>query len=478
MRGGLARVATFPESGIPPARSGDGRYSGPPANALPAVYGRTDLLRIALFLVICLSIGRMHQHYSFLAPLRPALVLFGLAIVMAILSPKSLNQVGLLRSWQARIVCAIGLMALISAPLGISLGASAVFIISDFSKTLVLSILVIAATRHTRDLATFAWAFVLGCAFLVYLSLFHFQLSITFDGFSRLSNLYMYDANDINSIIGIGLGLVALFAQAYTGVRRYAAIVLLLGMGAAVARSGSRGGFLGLVTVGACLLLALNHVAIVKRAAFVGAIGLGLALFAPPGYWDQMKTILSPKEDYNWTDEDGRKQIWERGMGYMITYPVAGLGINNFARAECTISDKALAHVTGTGLRCAAPHNTYLQAGAELGIPGMILWLVMVFGSILKMRSLAKRQPRHWEHGDLEARFLFHAPKYLMICMCAFAVTSVFVSHAYLDPVYLLLALMAGTYTATAGRMRREGWQPAGGPPAAQRERGRLARAG
>jgi len=169
-----------------------------------------------------------------------------------------------------------------------------------------------------------------------------------------------------------------------------------------------------------------------------------------------MKTILTPKQDYNWSAEDGRRQISKRGVGYMMEYPIGGLGIGNFQRAECTISSKALNSMPDSRLTCTAPHNSYLQIGAELGFPGLILWLVMIFGGIVKMRTLAKRLPRQWESGDSEARFLFHAPRYLTICLTGFAVTSFFVSHAYLDPVYLLMALMAGTYTAAAQRIRRE----------------------
>jgi O-antigen ligase len=369
------------------------------------------------------------------------------------LQPKYLNQAPLFKTWPAKIVAAIGAMALASAVLGISLGASASFILSDFSKTLLLSFLLVAATRNAGDVRAFSWAFVLGCAFLVYLSLFFFQLSKVGGGLARLNNLYMYDANDINSILVIGFGLVALLAQTYTGARRFGCIILMLGMGAAISRSGSRD-FPGLLVVGAGLLITLNRVSVVKRLGFVGLIGLGLALYAPPGYWNQMKTILAPKQDYNWSAEDGRRQIWTRGMGYMMQYPIGGLGIGNFQRAECTISSKAKNHVINTGLTCIAPHNSYLQIGAELGFPGLTLWLVMIFGGIANLRALAKRVPRHWEKGDADAQFLFQAPRYLTICR-ADRLTSFFVSHAYLDPVYILMGLMAGTYTATrrSGRL-------------------------
>src|SRR5213594_1994067 len=77
----------------------------------PAARGRIDLLRISLFLVVFLSIGRMHQHYAFLAAFRPALVLVGLATALALLQPKYLNHAPLLGTWPARIVAAIGAMA-------------------------------------------------------------------------------------------------------------------------------------------------------------------------------------------------------------------------------------------------------------------------------------------------------------------------------------------------------------------------------
>ena len=428
-----------------------------PPLVVPAPRGKIDLLRLALFMVVALSIGRMHQHYGFLAAFRPALVLVGLATALALMQPKSLNSAPLLKTWPVKIVAAIGAMALASALLGISLGASATFIISDYSKTLLLFFLLVAATRNARDLIAFTWAFALGCAFLIYLSLFFFQVS-TAGGSSiaRLWHLYMYDSNDINSILVIGLGLIALLAQTSTGVGRYAAVLMMLGIGAAVSRSGSRGGFLGFVVVAAALLVSLNRVSVLKRAGFVAVIGIGVLLSAPPGYWDQMSTILTPKEDYNWTAEYGRKQIITRGVGYMMDYPIAGLGINNFQRAECTISAKAQEVRPGGKMLCIAPHNSYLQIGAELGFPGLTLWLIMIFGGIVKLHALAKRLPRHWENGDWEARFLFHAPRYFSICLIGFSVTSFFVSHAYLDPIYLLMALMAGTYAAVADRIRRE----------------------
>src|SRR6266851_10259984 len=136
-----------------------GRHRRSPSLGVSASARGIDPLRIALCLVVFLSIGRMHQHYAILSLFRPALVLVGLATALALLQPKYLSQAPVLKTWPAKIVAAIGAMALASAPLGISLGASATFILSDFSKTLLLFFLLVAATRHARDLIAFSWAF-------------------------------------------------------------------------------------------------------------------------------------------------------------------------------------------------------------------------------------------------------------------------------------------------------------------------------
>jgi O-antigen ligase len=137
----------------------------------------------------------------------------------------------------------------------------------------------------------------------------------------------------------------------------------------------------------------------------------------------------------------------------MMTHPIFGIGINNFWRAECFESDKARSHIAGTGIKCSAAHNSYIQAGAELGIPGLVLWLVLIFGGIRGMLRLRRRLPPAWARGSPEDRFLYLAPLYLAVAMVGFAVSSFFVSFAWMDPVYYLAALMAGVYSVASRRL-------------------------
>jgi O-antigen ligase len=377
--------------------------------------------------VVVVSLSRVHVHLG-LEALRPALVLALAAGAYALLSPHLANTRNLIHHWPAKAIIALGLLAVVSAPFGLSLGGSASYILGHYSKVLILAFLLIAAIRSVEDLSLFVWAVVASCGLLAYFALFVFELRMSpQSATARLGDLYTYDANDVSCILVSGLPLVLLVFQTSKLRGKLIAGAILIGIGATLARTGSRGGFVGFLVVGAALLLLVPRVSVVKRIGFVGAAVVGLVLYAPPGYWGQMRTLQNPTADYNWTSVDGRKRLAERGIGYMKAYPIFGLGIDNFARAEGTISEKALNFVdrTGVSLRWTAPHNSFVQVGAELGIPGLLLWSSILFGGILGMYRLRRRLPQAWARGDPSHRFLYYMTVYMPVALLGFAATSV-----------------------------------------------------
>src|SRR5256886_14550022 len=84
----------------------------------------------------------------------------------------------------------------------------------------------------------------------------------------------------------------------------------------------------------------------------------------------------------------------------MLDYPAFGIGINNFERAEGTISDKARRSFAGDPIRWVAPHNSFVQVGAELGLPGLILWSSLIVGGIVGMSRLRRRLPPAWRSEE------------------------------------------------------------------------------
>lgn len=445
---GLAAPAAPPADAAKPAAAGSPR----------AIAIVRDPLQFALFVLTILTISRVHQHFSIVAKLRPALLLVAASLAYAFLRPAALARGSVLRHWPARRIALIGALACASAVFGISLGRSATFILQEYSKTLVYAFLLIAAIRHATDLYSFVLAYVISSGILVFFAQFVFGLSQSANSqVSRLSNLYTYDANDLGLVLIVGLAMTLMLMATAKPLGRVLLTLNIVGIAAALARSGSRGAFLGVVAFGLGALALMRHVSVARRVGIVLLAAIALGIGAPPGYWAQMSTVLSPKKDYNFSSKDGRKQLILRGVGYMVEYPVFGLGINNFQRAECTISEKARKHTIGTGLRCTPPHNSYVQAGAELGVPGLLVWCSIVFGGIAAMLRVRRRLPAHWRFGDPEARFLYGAPTYFALALIGFAVTAFFLSFAWMDIIYFLAALMTGFYVSIEDRRRREG---------------------
>ncbi len=413
-----------------------------------------DAFHITLLALVFLNISRFHQQVSLLKAMRPELVLTLLCVALAFIKPSVLSKRPLLETWPARGAALFGVLASLSALFGISLGHSAVFILNSYGKTLIFTFLVIAAVRSARDLYSLVWAGVLSSGWLAYTSMFVFRLS-NYQGYARLAHLDTYDANDVGLVMLVGLGLTLLAFQTSRTLGKIACSVIMLCIGATLARSGSRGAFVGLLAFGAALLLLAHTVSVAKRLGFVFAVVLGMLLFAPPGYWEQMETIANPKADYNWNTVNGRRNVALRGIGYMLQYPVFGIGINNFERAECTISDKAKTYTTGEPMWCTPPHNAYIEAAAETGIPGGILWLLMVPGGVIWALRMRRRMPKAWETGDPEQRFLYLCPLYFAVLLTGFSAGALFLSFTWYDVTYYLFALLAGLQVAVSEKLRR-----------------------
>jgi len=181
--------------------------------------------------------------------------------------------------------------------------------------------------------------------------------------------------------------------------------------------------------------------------SILAVVAAGLFFSAPEGYWKQMSTILNLKEDYNYSVDYGRKAIAKRGLGYMLGRPLFGVGVANFPRAEGTISPIANTRLSeGLSVEWIAPHNTYVNVGAEMGIPALTIWVSLLLGGTVGLWRLRRRLPPSWAHESAERKFLSDACLFLPISFLGFAVTSIFLSHAYTIVPYVIFAYLGGLH--------------------------------
>ncbi|HEY9225987.1 MAG TPA: O-antigen ligase family protein, partial [Gemmatimonadaceae bacterium] len=390
-------------------------------------------IRLPLFLLIIITISRVHQNFPILAKVRPALLLFAWALAMLVFGDKRSLALGNVRELPSRLILWLGAAAMLSVPFGISIGGSASYFLNAYSKTLILALMVAVAIRNADDLWTMVWAYVIAVGILALMTMTVFRMGpASASGFSRLGDGYTYDANDIGLVCVTGLPLCLATFRTSRTFGKAASLMILAMSCVAIARTGSRGAFLGILSIAAGLLLMARGTGVGKRLV-IAVIGAGaLAIAAPQGYLSQMSTITNPTDDYNWTSQTGRKEVAKRGFGYLMRNPVTGIGLWNFPRAEGTLSEAAQAFEEGgAGVKWSTTHNSYLQALVEMGIIGGVLFAALIIVGIgfgRTVRRMTGARPTLHGSGQL---LVTNVAEYLPIAFIGFAVTCFFLSFAY-----------------------------------------------
>ena len=423
-------------------------WTPPPTAAVTQRAPGWDPLLVSVAVYIATSVGRVHQLFPILLPFKPALLSAVMAIGLFVLDKGRQRRLALLRSRST--TCLLGLLvwSALSVPAALNQGL-AFHSWTDFARTVVMFFVVAGSVRHARGVER--------------LTLVYFAVTVVYTGVVvsrfqlgaedwRLGRLYYYDANDMATLIATAMPLGLYFVLAH----RHLVLRLCAGGGLAVLavgliRSGSRGGFLALLAVTAFVLLGFTTVPARARVAGLIVILAVAGTTASDRYWTQMQTIIHPHQDYNATSEAGRLKIWQRGIGYMAANPVFGVGMRNFQVAEGTISPLARLQERGIGILWGAAHNSFVQMGAELGVPGLLLFVGLIAGAFRSLRRVVSARSRAGPTTDEVARLA----QTLMAALVAFVVGAFFLSLGYADLLYVLAALSVGLAKSARGETAR-----------------------
>jgi len=411
------------------------------AAAVPSVIRahdqKWDPLLICVAGYVLTAVGRVHQLFAFLEPLHLALVCASLAVALYVLGgwrERRFNHV--LRVRTTRYVLGLTLWLALSVP-GALWQGGAFEMATDFAKMILMFLVIAATVRGMRDVERLAFIYLLsgGIYAAVVLSRFHVNAQDW-----RLASLYYYDANDFATFAVMCLPIgVHFMVRPGASWRRLVSAVALGCLAVGVIWAGSRGGFLALLAVAAFLLLRYTAIRARWRFLTTALLAVVFTATATDTYWEKMRTILNPKEDYNITEAEGRLPVWKRGLGYMLDHPVFGVGAGNFPAAEGTLSPLAEAAARGRGVKWSVAHNSFIQVGAELGIPGLLLFVGMLASALRALRAAERvRIPRGpYDHSRVPAQLA----QTLMASLIGYMVGGFFLSLAYKDVLFVLIAL-------------------------------------
>ncbi len=399
---------------------------------------KPDLLTFLVGGMILTYVWRLQDLYPALGRVKILAVLSVLAALVWLVD--SDRRRNLKRIVGPILLCLGGLFALmiVGIPLSLWPGGSFAFLREEYAKIFFFVIVTAGSVRGLEDLEFYAKALVVGGLVFSATALARWDIDAT----GRWGDLVYYDANDFAFVLVCALPFVVYFLRRGTPrLMRMMAFVSLLLFIVALARSGSRGGFLGLVAI--AIYISIVFRAIPRRvritAAVVGASVL--LVFASEQYWTQMRTMLSPTEDYNWSSETGRINVWKRGIGYMVRSPILGVGVDQFYTAEGRLSEVSRARsAVGSGFKWSAPHNSFIQVGAELGVTGLLLFLGAIVGAIKALAGVHRSTFASGRPGAPEEAM----SQAVIGGLIAFCVAGFFLTQAYSMILHTLLAFAIG----------------------------------
>ncbi|HEY4591928.1 MAG TPA: O-antigen ligase family protein, partial [Thermoanaerobaculia bacterium] len=139
-------------------------------------------------------------------------------------------------------------------------------------------------------------------------------------------------------------------------------------------------------------------------------------------YVERAQTISDYQEDRS---AMGRLNAWQTSWGVFLDYPVFGVGPNNLEVVYRAYSPEPD--------RFRVSHNAFLQILCECGLPALVLFLAVIASGLWSLRRTQRAAERDsWV--EVYARML-------QISLLAYLIGSMFLSTAYSELLYQIIAM-------------------------------------
>ena len=253
------------------------------------------------------------------------------------------------------------------------------------------------------------------------------QMLLATDRVSVNAGAFLGDGNDFALSVNVCLPFsLFLMLEASTTRTRifWGLIVLLLVMSIVVTQS--RGGTIALVIVGLYFWAKSRRKAL---TAAMAACAVVLVVYAaPPGYFERIKTTTNTEED----SAAGRITAWKTSFKIALGSPLLGAGAGNFPVAFGSIN----------GGRWMTAHSIYFLLLGELGFPGLILLLALIFANLA---ANARLQRKLKNHASPRAPTMASLLTCTSASLIGFAIAGAFLSASYYPHIYVVCGLLSAT---------------------------------
>lgn len=198
------------------------------------------------------------------------------------------------------------------------------------------------------------------------------------------SGLQGSDENDLSLIIALGVPLAwSMVLKNKDNIKMWPYLIFILTVSLAILLTGSRGGLLVLLASLTYVAATTNkmpknfQIVLICMVIFVGPPAV--VKVVPPATLKRLGTVVKELKGGSMSN---RRKIWDAGLRYFNNSPFLGAGFNCYKEVVYQY----------LGYKIVA-HNTFLSVMVELGIPGLILFLIMLgsnFVSIMKQKFVKR----------------------------------------------------------------------------------------
>jgi O-antigen ligase len=375
--------------------------------------------------LIMITVGRVHELF----PILEGVQIAKYAMIVGLISMfMSRNTQTLYSKYTSiiKLIMAIFCLAIISVSFSVYKSQSLEYISTSLLGTILLIILILKTCTSLAVIRHYLLAIVFSATLLAY-------GVMSEGGNGRLSVGESLDPNDLALYLISIVPLV--FTQIFI-VNKIKKIILSICVGLflfAIISTGSRGGFLGLVTVVLTLFFqkmprvsgGYYSMFNLKKILLIVAAVILMYSIAPAEYWQRIDTMSNPSQDYNVDDDRGRLAIWEQGIDMTLKYPW-GIGVAAFASAQGMLE----------GGYYQTAHNSLIQIAGELGFLGLGLYLILFIKTIKYLNKVIVDK-----HETISVDTKFTAIG-LRTGLFGFFISSFFLSQAYAPLLYTFYAII------------------------------------
>jgi O-antigen ligase len=374
------------------------------------------------------------QAIPALAPYRIALLTAAVVVMTHVYDRLRRQQPIVHLTREIWVTLCLVVWAFMTVPFSYWPGGSLSFLVGDYLKTLAIFWLLSNVVNTLTRFRQVTWGLSLMAIPLAVTAVENFLSGtyVSVEMHQPVKRILGYEGpltenpNDLALMLNLILPLsVALFLANRKPLGRALLLIAILLQATAVILTFSRTGFLTLATIVLLYLVRLR--ARSERVWAWAAVVLAFACipWLPSGYLDRLSTITSIESDVTGSAQE-RWRDTVAAVDLVLKNPIIGAGAGG----------NALALNEERGPAWKVIHNVYLEYTVDLGVPGLVLFLILLV-SCIKNVSLVR------QCSALVPAFreLFYLAEGIQISLIAFAVAALFYPVAYHFYFYYIAGL-------------------------------------